>query len=205
MPSVYDLKPRFQGLLRPAMSALHRAGVTPNSVTAAGIVGSIAVGLAVPALALRSSPLWLLAIPVWMFLRMALNAIDGMMAREFSLCSKTGEVLNELGDAVCDIFAYLPLAFFRPDALLPLAAFALAAVLTEFGGVLSKAMGGERVYGGPMGKSDRAFAVGTVATATAVWPGLTEWWPTAFWALAALAVVTIANRVRASLAAGQGA
>ena len=33
MPSIYDLKPKFQNLLRPASRALERAGVTANAVT----------------------------------------------------------------------------------------------------------------------------------------------------------------------------
>jgi CDP-diacylglycerol--glycerol-3-phosphate 3-phosphatidyltransferase len=44
MPSVYDLKPRFQNLLRPAMRAAARVGLTPNAITLLAIVGSIAVG-----------------------------------------------------------------------------------------------------------------------------------------------------------------
>ena len=33
MPSIYDLKPRFQALLRPLVVRLHAAGVTANQVT----------------------------------------------------------------------------------------------------------------------------------------------------------------------------
>jgi len=44
MPSIYDLKPRFQGLLRPLIGRLARAGVTPNAVTLAAVAGSVAVG-----------------------------------------------------------------------------------------------------------------------------------------------------------------
>ena len=40
---------------------------------------------------------WLFAlIPLWMLLRMALNAVDGMLAREFGQQSKLGAYLNEL-------------------------------------------------------------------------------------------------------------
>jgi len=78
MPSVYDLKPRFQGLLRPLIGRLARAGVTPNAVTLAAVVGSVAVGGLV-GLA-RERPTLLLLLPVWLFLRMALNAIDGLFS-----------------------------------------------------------------------------------------------------------------------------
>jgi CDP-diacylglycerol--glycerol-3-phosphate 3-phosphatidyltransferase len=38
----------------------------------------------------------LLLLPVTLFLRMAFNAIDGMMAKEQGLASPAGAVLNEL-------------------------------------------------------------------------------------------------------------
>ncbi|MBK9057115.1 MAG: CDP-alcohol phosphatidyltransferase family protein, partial [Elusimicrobia bacterium] len=44
MPSVYDVKPKFQALLRPAVGALARAGVTANQVTIAAVVLSFAAG-----------------------------------------------------------------------------------------------------------------------------------------------------------------
>ena len=79
MASIYDLKPKFQGLLRPLTNALARAGVTANQVTLAAMLLSLAVGAA---MALRPSAGVLLLVPLTLFLRMALNAIDGMLARE---------------------------------------------------------------------------------------------------------------------------
>src|SRR5215471_13784936 len=109
MPSVYDLKPRFQNLLRPLMRSMASMGLTPNAVTMLAIIGSIAVGAAVSQAAKR--PALLLLLPGWLFARMALNAIDGMMARELSMSSNLGAILNEFGDAVSDLSLYLPLAF----------------------------------------------------------------------------------------------
>jgi len=194
MPSVYDLKPRFQGLLRPLIGRLARAGVTPNAVTLAAVVGSVAVGGLV-GLA-RERPTLLLLLPVWLFLRMALNAIDGMMARELGMATALGAVLNELGDVVADVALYLPLALVCAPPRWPVLAFVLGAVLTEFAGVLARALGGERDYSGPMGKSDRAFTVGLLATVTFVWPGAYRLWPWAFGAAALLAAATCRNRLK---------
>src|SRR5688572_2262220 len=44
MPSIYDLKPRFQALLRPLITRLAAWGWTPNRVTALALVLSILVG-----------------------------------------------------------------------------------------------------------------------------------------------------------------
>ena len=202
MPSIYDLKPRFQALLRPTIRRLHSAGLTPNHITSAALVGSLAAGIAV-AFA-RQRPALLLVLPIWLFVRMALNAIDGMMARELSLSSTLGAVLNEVGDVVSDIAIYLPLALFSAAAGWAVVIFVVVAVLTEFCGVLAQALGAARHYEGPMGKSDRAFIVGAIALVTVIAPRTVHAWPWLFWAAAVLAGITCLNRLRASLAEIRG-
>ena len=88
--TIYALKPRFQMLLRPLVTPLPRIGVTANMVTAGAALGSIAIG-AVVAWRAESRTVFLL-IPIWLFARMALNAIDGMLAREFQQKSVLGGV-----------------------------------------------------------------------------------------------------------------
>ncbi len=44
---------------------------------------------------------------------MALNAIDGMLAREFNQQSTLGAILNEVGDIISDAALYLALLFVR--------------------------------------------------------------------------------------------
>ena len=108
MASVYDLKPAFQRLLRPLVGALAKAGVTANQVTVAALLLSVATGAALLAWPDRR---WvLLAVPAVLFVRMALNAVDGMLAREHDQKSRLGAVLNELGDVLSDSALYLPLA-----------------------------------------------------------------------------------------------
>jgi phosphatidylglycerophosphate synthase len=197
MPSVYDLKPRFQNLLRPAMNALARAGLTPNVVTVAAILGSIVVGAGVSQSATR--PALLLLLPAWLFIRMALNAIDGMMARELGMSTQLGAVLNELGDAISDLGLYLPLAFVYEPARWAVVAFSIGGVLTEFSGVLGRALGASRHYEGPMGKSDRAFVVGALGIATFLYPTIRTAWLWIFAVAALLTLVTCFNRVSRAL------
>ena len=45
---------------------------------------------------------------------MALNAMDGMLAREFGQQSALGGYLNEITDIVADAALYLPFAFIAP-------------------------------------------------------------------------------------------
>lgn len=197
MPSVYDLKPKFQNLVRPVMNVLARAGLTPNVVTVTAIVGSIVAGVAVSQSAAR--PALLLLLPVWLFLRMALNAIDGMMARELGMSTDFGAILNELGDAVSDLGLYLPLSFVYEPARWPVIAFSIGAVLTEFSGVLGRALGASRHYEGPMGKSDRAFVVGALGLVTFLFPGALSAWPWIFAIASLLTVATCLNRVARAL------
>ncbi len=88
MISIYQLKPRFQNLLRPAVQRLYDKGVTANQVTLAACAVSLLVG-AIVALSVPHYAVFAL-IPLWMILRMALNAIDGMLAREFGQKSRLG-------------------------------------------------------------------------------------------------------------------
>jgi phosphatidylglycerophosphate synthase len=197
MPSVYDLKPKFQALLRPLMRGIAGLGLTPNAITFIAIAGSIVVGVAVSFAGAR--PALLLLLPAWLFIRMALNAIDGMMARELAMSTDLGAVLNELGDAVSDLGLYLPLAFVYEPALWPIVAFAIGAVLTEFSGVLVRALGASRHYEGPMGKSDRAFVVGALGLLTFFFQGVIKAWPWIFAVAALLTAVTCLNRVSKAL------
>jgi phosphatidylglycerophosphate synthase len=197
VPSVYDLKPRFQALLRPSLGQLAAAGVRANHVTVLALAGSVTAGAL---LALEPSPAALLVLPAWLPARMALNAIDGMLAREFRQASTLGAVLNELGDVLSDLALALPLALRAPEAGAAVVAFAVGGALTEFAGVLGQALGASRRYDGPMGKSDRALLLGTLALATFVWPGARPAWPAVFWGAAALAALTCALRLRRALA-----
>ncbi len=197
MPSVYDIKPRFQAMLRPLVSACVSRGVKPNHMTLAASLGSLAVGAALPSA--RQHPAVLLLLPAWLFVRMTLNAMDGMAAREHGLETSLGAVLNELGDVLSDLALYLPLALLAPDLLWPAIAFCLGALVTEFTGVLGQALGARRHYEGPMGKSDRALLLGVMGLVTALFPRLLRWWPAVLVAAALLTAWTSMNRIRAAL------
>ena len=159
MISVYNIKPKFQQLLKPVLEKLHKAGITANQITIIAILFSLALGIG---FWFHPYGKMFLILPAGLFLRMALNALDGMMARNYNMQSKIGEVLNEFGDVVSDLFIYLPLIKLSGVEWQVVVGFAVLAVLNEFAGVLAKIICGERRYDGPMGKSDRAFLVGLI-------------------------------------------
>lgn len=162
MPSIYQLKPQFQQLLRPFAERLYRSGVTANQVTLAAAVISLLIGLACATWAAHAAIF--LLIPVWMLLRMALNAIDGMLAREFGQQSDLGAYLNELCDVIADSALFLPFALLPGVSPLWVVLVTLMAVFVEYAGAMGPLVGASRRYDGPMGKSDRAFAFGVLAT-----------------------------------------
>ena len=198
MASIYSLKPAFQGLLRPVTRALAGAGVTANQVTFAAMAVSIAVGALIARFPAEPWPLLLLG--PWLFVRMALNAIDGMLAREHGQKSPLGGILNELGDVVADAALYLPFALVPGfNAALVVAAVILA-VLTEMAGVVCAVVGASRRYDGPFGKSDRAFAFGALGLIVGLGVTLGRWVSVVFVVMIALLFATIVNRARRGLA-----
>jgi len=197
MPSIYQIKPRFQALLRPLVRGLAATGVTANQVTLAAAVLSIASGAAI-ANWVDAPKVWFL-LPVVLFVRMALNAIDGMLAREHGQKSPLGAFLNELCDVISDAALYLPFALVLGiDSLVVVVAVLLAA-LSEMAGVVAIQVGAERRYDGPMGKSDRAFAFGFLAVLLTIDIVPATWLTWAIGLIALLTAWTIVNRVRAGL------
>lgn len=158
MISIYQLKPKFQKALQPILVSLHKMGVTPNQLTLAAVFLSIGIGISLNYQ--NTYRELLLVAPIGLLLRMVLNALDGMLARQYNLQSKLGEILNELGDIISDVVIIFPLIFIAGINVYLVLLFAFMAVLNEFSGLLGKALGGERRYDGPMGKSDRALFLG---------------------------------------------
>jgi CDP-diacylglycerol---glycerol-3-phosphate 3-phosphatidyltransferase len=133
---------------------------------------------------------------------MALNAIDGMMAREFGQKSRLGMYLNELTDAVSDAALILPFALMAAFPAWGVVLFALIAVLTEYAGALGVMAGGERRYDGPFGKSDRALALGAIGALLASGVRFEGWGVYVFPIMALLSALTVLNRARTGIKAG---
>lgn len=192
MPSIYDLKPGFQKLLRPLTSWLARIGVTANQITVLAALLSIATGIA---LALRPGDHRILfLVPVVLFARMALNAVDGMLAREHNMKSRLGAILNEIGDVISDSGLYLPLALVPDVASWLVVISVMLAIVSEMMGVVAIQIGANRRYDGPMGKSDRAFLMGLFCLVTACGFPAASWSPWLFGLMCGLLMITIWNR-----------
>jgi CDP-diacylglycerol--glycerol-3-phosphate 3-phosphatidyltransferase len=194
MISTYNLKSRFQSLLRPCAAWLYRAGMTANQITISACVISVAFGML--ALWNPEHSIYFLMISMWGLLRMAANALDGMLAREFGQASRLGAVLNELGDVISDVALYLPFAFVAGSHAWLVVMVVFLAVASEFAGWLGAALRNERANHGPMGKSDRALAFGIIGLligcGVSVAPFINHLWL----AIAFLLMLTLFNRGR---------
>lgn len=154
--STYELKAGFSRVLFPIISGLARIGVTANQVTLAALSLSVGYGVA---MYLTELPLLFGLLAPFLLVRMALNNIDGVLARQFNQKSKLGGFLNELGDVFSDAALYLPFAVIAGVYAPIVVAFALLAIAGEFAGVLAQTVGKDRCYAGPLTKSDRALAM----------------------------------------------
>jgi CDP-diacylglycerol--glycerol-3-phosphate 3-phosphatidyltransferase len=196
MPSVYQLKPAFQGLLRPIVNWLARTGVTANQVTIAALLLSLSTGHVIART--HGGPA-LLLLPVVLFVRMALNAMDGMLAREHNQKSALGAILNELGDVVADVGLYLPLAVVPGFDPWLVVGVVVLSILTEMTGVVGVQIGASRRYDGPLGKSDRAFLFGSMGLLLGLRVPIERAIPYLLFAMILLSVLTILNRARHAL------
>ncbi|MEC8124207.1 MAG: CDP-alcohol phosphatidyltransferase family protein [Pseudomonadota bacterium] len=171
MPSIYQLKPAFQNLLRPLVQWLFKRGVTANQVTLFTMFISLALSIFLY-LYYLNHPVnwWLLLFPLWMLIRMAFNAIDGMLAREFNQQSNLGAFYNELSDVIADTALYVCLIAFAFIHAKLLLLVAFLAILSEYTGVMAPLIGQQRRYDGPMGKSDRAFWFSLIAVVIVFFP-----------------------------------
>jgi len=197
MASIYDIKPAFQSLLRPLVRLAAGRGVTANQVTVAAVILSLAEGGAI----LRwPDARWpLLCLPLVLLLRMGLNAIDGMLAREHNMTTDLGAFLNELGDVISDAALYLPFAAIAGVSPPLIVGVVVLALMNEMAGVVAVQIGGARRYDGPMGKSDRAAVFGVLGLALGLGFRGFLWVNLVLAGVVVLLVFTIVNRTRRAL------
>lgn len=164
--TIYDLKPAFQNLLRPIVKSLFKIGLTPNQITTATFLFSLCYSYCI----YTFGGWYLLLTPLFFFLRMALNAIDGILAKEFNLKTTTGVILNEVTDIIADIVLYMSFISHLEYLENVLILFCFLVFLSEFIGLSAFSVNKPRNYAGPLGKSDRAFIFSIIALTLYFYP-----------------------------------
>ena len=185
MLTLYQYKPAFQNLLRPLVNRLATWQISPNQVTVSTVLLCGATGLAIAYF--PQSQFIFLLLPIVLLGRMALNAIDGMLAREHCLTTHLGCILNELGDVISDVALYLPLSFIPGIAAPPIAIVVILGIITEMVGVLGLAIADSALDFGVIGLV-LGLGFKPVHFLTGVWIGVIF-----------LQLWTMVNRIRATL------
>lgn len=198
--SIYNLKTGFQNLLMPICKFLNNRGISPNQITIFTTMLSVVYAFAF--YKYNDCKTLLLTLPVFMFIRMALNALDGMIASRFNKKSKIGLYLNELGDIISDTALFLGFLSLSGINLYGLLIFIFLAIISEYVGVTAYQIDGKRHYEGPMGKSDRVFLFGLGSLITYFTNSLTIFNILIYIGIILL-IWTIYNRINSSIKEGK--
>ena len=188
--SVYSLKPRFRASLRGVERAVIARGIGADQVTAAGLACGAVAAAAILLSAL--APWWLLCVPPLVLLRLACNALDGMIAVDTHGARPIGQVANEFADRIADACILIALSVRAGAPLLGIGTLALV-LLSSYLGTVAQAAGGTRQYTGVMGKADRMILLALAAPVAAFGPAGVVL-VAALAAMAIGAAVTIAQR-----------
>lgn len=159
------LATRHAGWAKSLAHALGRARVRPNSVSVASVAFALAAAVAfhvVPSLTPGLQAAALLVAAAAIQLRLLCNMLDGMLAVEEGLKTRTGDVYNDLPDRVADVLILVGAGYsirhLSGAATLGWAA-AVAAVLTAYVRVLGGSLGVTQHFIGPMAKQHRMFTL----------------------------------------------
>ena len=98
------------------------------------------------------SPWLLLVAPVFCYIRLWLNMLDGMVALAARQASPRGEILNDLPDRISDVLIFTGVA--HSGLASPFSGYwaVIFALLTAYVGTLGQAVGVQREFSGPMSK-----------------------------------------------------
>src|SRR5881296_4174211 len=103
---------------------------------------------------------WLLIIaPLFCYLRLWFNMLDGMVAVAAGKASRRGEILNDLPDRISDVIIFVGVA--HSGLMNPFIGYwaAILAVITAYVGLFGQAIGVQREFGGIMSKPWRMVAL----------------------------------------------
>lgn len=167
-----ELKTRSRAWPRALARGLARAGATPNAVSIASII--VAAGAAASFCVSNGSVRswrWLIAAAAGIQLRLLCNLLDGLLAIEGGLKSRTGDLYNEVPDRIADVLILLSAGVaveFYPFGIWLGVGATIAALLTAYVRLLGGSLGFAQDFRGPMAKQHRMFTLTLGALGAAV-------------------------------------
>jgi CDP-diacylglycerol--glycerol-3-phosphate 3-phosphatidyltransferase len=190
---IYTTKSKWQRALQPIVDFCVARRLHPDAFTYGALGLSLIAALAFYLARFDKNWLWL-SLPC-VLIRLLLNLMDGQVARALNLADEWGEVKNEFGDRVADamIFGAIGISGYA-QARLGLLTVALI-LSVSYLGILGKALGGQRVYGGLFGKGDRMISL-AIFTLYPAWTGNLASYNYYLGLAGAAAFITIIQRLR---------
>jgi phosphatidylglycerophosphate synthase len=201
------LKSRSAGWAKGAATALARAGVTPDHISAASIVfAALGCGLFLAAGAAQAGAraALLIGAGACIQLRLLCNLLDGMVAVEHGRGSAAGPIWNELPDRIADALFLVGAGYCACRAGWPAGAplgwlAAWLAALTAYVRELGRGLDFLADFAGPMAKPHRMAALTltcVVAAMEPLWGWRGEAILVGLGVIAAGAALTLARRTR---------
>ena len=159
----------FRATARFATSFCVRAGIHPDAISYASVLAAATAAFCFWQSGTR--PSLLLVAPLFCYLRLWFNMLDGMVALASGKASWRGEILNDLPDRVSDVIIFVGVA--HSGWLNPFFGYwaAIFALLTAYVGLFGQAVGVQREFSGVMSKPWRMVALhlGAWITLGCVW------------------------------------
>src|SRR6266702_1870744 len=134
-----------------------RLGIPPDAISYLSIVAALTAALCFWKSGRHA---WLLLIaPLFCYLRLWFNMLDGMVAVAAAKASARGEIVNDLPDRISDVIIFVGVA--HSGLMNPIFGYwaAILAVLTAYVGLFGQALGVRREFGGIMSKPWRMVAL----------------------------------------------
>src|SRR5947208_1091335 len=165
MPAMSLYQPSMR---RPIAAVFRRTGdaatrfcvchrIHPDAISYLSILSALIAGICFGKSGERR---WLLIIaPLFCYLRLWFNMLDGLVAFAARKASRRGEILNDLPDRFSDVVIFVGIA--HSGLMNPLIGYwaAIFAVLTSYVGLFGQALGVQRQFGGIMSKPWRMVAL----------------------------------------------
>jgi phosphatidylglycerophosphate synthase len=159
----------FRGTAHGAVRFCVAHGIHADSISYASIGAAALAGLCFWR---AGDSVWLLLVaPLFCYVRLWLNMLDGMVALASGHASPRGEILNDLPDRISDVLIFVGVA--HSGLVSPFSGYwaAIFALLTAYVGTLGQAVGVQREFSGPMSKPWRMAVLhaGAWCAAAATW------------------------------------
>nr|WP_314575485.1 CDP-alcohol phosphatidyltransferase family protein [uncultured Pseudomonas sp.] len=196
MPTLF--KTWLLKLMHPLARLLFDDGVRAIHVTSCAGLISVAVGVLVAAFAFH--PWVFVLVPIWMILRMLLNAVVAVLISEFGQHSRLGTCAHELSRVVAETALFLPFAVIPKVSMLLVLTVTLLAIFSEFAGLLGPLIKASRRRDGPMPSDLRLLCFGIFGAGIGSGYVLTAPINIALAVITVLLLLTIITRIRKAVA-----